>query len=293
MKNLLSNWLNQDLNTFFSSYWNEKECLFQSSTESKVPFSLSKLEHILNYYPLSYEQLKVFDNGGVVPVQAFTKSEPNFLSMTIDKEKLFHPEFLKNKTIVIKEIHKFDEQLLHFQQQLEQAFQCPVNLNLYYSNGNINGANAHYDHHHIFAAQIYGKKIWQLGDIVIENPTADYHPYVGEHSFNQTITTVAGDILYIPPGQWHAVETENESLHLAIGIHPPTWEKVIFESLKQVSEEHSIFRTGLPFTINEDTLHYQKELKNELSILFKLLIEEKVKFSKTQHPKVQLDLQKK
>lgn len=269
---MLNKLIKQDLGRFFGEIWGQRGTTFHLNEDEKIPFSLEKLEYILKFYPLNYENLKVFGDGGVIPIQQYTKSVPNQLNTVIDKAKLLHPQFLRDKTLVINSIQQFDPELLAFNKKLREAFGCEVNMNLYYTVGTVNGVNAHYDQHHIFAAQLDGKKTWSLGEIVVENPSATYAPYVGEQAFQETIETKAGDILYIPPGQWHSVKTDDYSLHLAIGIHPPTWEKLIQKAVEKAVEQHSIVRADIPFHLSDDgKVAYESDYSREMQLLLDLV----------------------
>lgn len=285
---MLNNWFHKNKEYFFGEIWGQQDCLFRNDSEETIPFDLEKLETILNYYPLTYENLKLFGNGGVVPVRMYTKSLPNQLNPVIDKEKLLAPDFLKEKTLVINQIHLLDAELNQWHKQLEQAFGCSVNMNLYYSNGNISGVNAHYDLHHIFAAQINGQKVWQIGDVVVDNPNSYFHPYIDEAPFHKEVITKGGDFLYLPPGQWHSVDTVGHSLHLAIGLHPPTWTDYIQKALIQVTEKHAIYRQHLPFYIENNQIKFQTEVENEIQQLLQVIAMEKVEFPKNTPSRIDL-----
>jgi cupin superfamily protein len=110
---------------------------------------------------------------------------------------------------------------------IEVELNFPVQVNAYITPPATKGLVPHYDDHDILILQIHGSKTWHL-----------YHgPDVPPHELRRDDRRIAidglplltdlclevGDVLYLPPGQVHAAETNSEpSAHLTVGIHPPT-----------------------------------------------------------------------
>lgn len=98
--------------------------------------------------------------------------------------------------------------------------------NAYFSVGNRPSFGNHWDTHDVFAVQLHGRKHWK-----VYRPTYDF-PVAGQTSRDHkhevpaepVLDTIleAGDVLYIPRGWWHcATAVEEETIHFAIGVHPP------------------------------------------------------------------------
>lgn len=269
---MLNEFLQHDPETFFSHYWNQQFLHVTCSEHFQVPFDLQKFMNILKYYPLDYKQLRIFSDGSITPLHLYTDTERGKMSSYINKNKLLHPGFLHNKTLVLSNINELDAEMHAFSLQLEQLFGCPVKINAYYSTGQIHGANPHYDLHHLFAVQLAGEKHWSLGDIVVENPNEQYHPFLGEHSFHTELMMRANEILYVPPGLWHSVKTNEQSLHLTIGLYPPTWQQILQNQLQVAIKKHAILRDHVPFYL-DDRGHcvYDAQRPEEIAQLFNLV----------------------
>ncbi|WP_078427487.1 JmjC domain-containing protein [Alkalihalobacterium alkalinitrilicum] len=270
---MLTKWLNGiKAEDFFEGYWGSESFLYQLNEEMRVPFTVEKFESILFSGQLHYPQLKVFDDGGVVDLRLFTESNSKEIKAKVSEEKLVKNGLLTGKTLVLNNLQTLDVEMMAFANELQQMFGCKVNINAYFTNGPARGANAHYDLHHIFAVQLFGEKKWGIGSQIVESPNAEYTPQPHEDvSFEQSLVLKENEILYMPPGMWHTVETENVSLHLAIGLQPPNWYAYLQDLLRHAMKEHPILRSDLPFTIEQDRCNFQQDVGEELDILVDII----------------------
>ncbi|PEQ91726.1 hypothetical protein CN481_15670 [Bacillus sp. AFS006103] len=274
---VLKQWINEiNVNDFFETYWGNEKILYKLNQGITIPFDLKRFERILFSSNLHYPQVKLFDNGGTVDVRLYTESNHIGIDSKISQRKLLQDRFLQGKTIVINNLQNLDSAMNDFLKQIETMFGCKANINAYYTNGPARGANPHYDLHHIFAVQLHGQKEWKVGPIMLDSPHPDHHQqFVGEHpSFSSVYSVKKGEILYMPPGMWHDVETTSVSLHLAIGLQPPTWYSYMQDVLTHAMKKHSIIRASTPFTITEGHCTYREDLSDELHMLFDLVKDE-------------------
>ncbi len=147
-----------------------------------------------------------------------------------------------------------------------------ISTSLYFSKREANSFGYHFDPHHIIAVQIHGRKKWHL-----HPPTYNY-PVVGSKKLDVyrpsinafvTITTEPMDILVIPMGLWHMVETpEDASLHLSIALDPSRIGDC-FNEIFNTANNEEIFRKPVG---GIETLEDIKIAKNRMIELIKTKI---------------------
>ena len=135
-------------------------------------------------------------------------------------------EFERGATIVLQGLHFSVLQLALFCRQLEGFLGHPVQANAYYTPRASQGLAVHHDTHDVFVLQISGRKRWLVYEPALELPlkhqrySASGRP--GEPVFDTTLAP--GDTLYLPRGWLHeAVTSDEDSLHLTIGVNVYTW----------------------------------------------------------------------
>lgn len=137
---------------------------------------------------------------------------------------------------------------------LKQAFNARASANLYYSQRARQAFDSHYDRHEVFALQIRGRKKWRVykgrADTPIEHPRflnvpqSEYDRMKG--SVDQEVTTKAGDVLYLPRGQFHdAIATDDDSLHITFSVQVPMGLTLIQDMALRLIDEPA-FRADLP-----------------------------------------------
>jgi hypothetical protein len=127
---------------------------------------------------------------------------------------------------------------------LEILLQQPVSASAFWSRGGMR-APVHYDDHDLIVVQLRGTKRWyvsnkpsELGNIWRSIP--DGAPELGPH---ETMDLAPGDLLYLPRGTLHTVDSDVESLHLSIGFTPLTLRETLIAALDQLSDVDQPLRT--------------------------------------------------
>lgn len=128
-------------------------------------------------------------------------------------------------SLIIEEVHKYDEVLARFVAELSHDIGEPAKVNLYFSQPTHRGYKRHYDTHDIFILHLAGYKGWQVFDSTIEFPlfVQKSHGIVPPDISRLECALEPGDVLYIPRGHWHEATAQLEpSLHLTLGIYART-----------------------------------------------------------------------
>lgn len=136
-------------------------------------------------------------------------------------------EHAAGATIVLQALHLHWHPAAVYCRGLEMALGCPVQANAYCTPAAAQGFAVHHDTHDVFVLQVSGHKRWRIYEPVVELPLKDqrWSPQaaagVGEALHD--ITLRAGDTLYLPRGWPHeAAAADADSLHITVGLHPPT-----------------------------------------------------------------------
>jgi len=155
-------------------------------------------------------------------------------------------EYAAGATIVLQALHLHWHPAALYCRGLEQQLGFPVQANAYATPGSAQGFAVHHDTHDVFVLQVAGRKRWRIYAPVLELPLgpqrwsgADPGEPVDE------LTLEPGDTLYLPRGWPHeAVAQEEDSLHLTIGLHPPTRLDALRAALDECGDDIE-FRRGL------------------------------------------------
>ena len=116
--------------------------------------------------------------------------------------------FRGGATLVLQSLHRTWSPLSAWCADLEREIGWPVQANAYLTPGGESGLAPHTDRHDVLAIQLHGTKTWNVDDL----GAIDLEP---------------SDVLYLPAGFRHSAHTEaRPSLHLTIGIHRPTPERI-------------------------------------------------------------------
>ncbi|MCJ9430271.1 cupin domain-containing protein [Kordiimonas marina] len=140
-------------------------------------------------------------------------------------------------TVRIPEVTDLSPALSRLTRALEVILGNPAGVVIFWSEA---GAKApiHYDETDVIAIQLKGQKRWFISDETTRLPNTwkamgRTEPPIGAYS---TYDVAPGDLLYIPRGTVHTVESTSESIHLAIGFVPVTIREAIASALDYLSD---------------------------------------------------------
>jgi ribosomal protein L16 Arg81 hydroxylase len=136
-------------------------------------------------------------------------------------------EFERGATLVVQGMHHWWPALGAFCRSLEARLGHAVQANAYFTPRRAQGLPVHHDTHDVFCLQLAGEKRWLVYEPVWELPLRDqkYTEAMGQPGDPVLdVTLRPGDTLYLPRGWLHAATTsDDESLHLTIGVNVYTW----------------------------------------------------------------------
>ncbi|HVE68208.1 MAG TPA: cupin domain-containing protein [Solirubrobacteraceae bacterium] len=166
-------------------------------------------------------------DGTQVPLSGYTEDVPwspgRFSGLArVDRVAA---EYADGATIILQALHLHWRPVAEYCRGLEAALGWPVQANAYLTPASAQGFAVHHDTHDVLVLQVAGEKRWRLYPPVLELPLKSQR-WSGEWDAGEPceeLTLRPGDTLYIPRGWPHeAVATHADSLHLTVGLHPPT-----------------------------------------------------------------------
>jgi mannose-6-phosphate isomerase-like protein (cupin superfamily) len=146
-------------------------------------------------------------------------------------------------TVRVPDVVPLSPELQRFARALEAMLRRPLAASLFWSAA---GAQAvvHYDKRDNIIVQLEGRKRWFIS--TDEPGLQNNWKQVGEPLPNlqrhRLVEVEPGDLIYIPRGTPHTVESTTESLHLAILFEPLTLREAIIAALDHLSDQDRTFR---------------------------------------------------
>jgi hypothetical protein len=134
--------------------------------------------------------------------------------------------FEAGATIVLQALHLHWLPAARYCRELEQALGFPAQANAYLTPASAQGFAVHHDVHDVAVLQVAGRKRWRIFPPRLELPLKHqrWSAALGDPGPpREELLLEPGDTLYLPRGWPHDAATgDGESLHLTIGLHPPT-----------------------------------------------------------------------
>lgn len=143
----------------------------------------------------------------------------------------------RNYTVRIPEVRALAGPLLGFTRALEALICQPVEVSAFWSRAGAR-AKIHYDNNDNITVQLVGQKRWYVST----EPAGLQNPWlqVGEplpHLHHHAVADAApGDLLYVPRGTPHSVESITDSLHISILFTPLTLRAAVIAALDHMSD---------------------------------------------------------
>ena len=152
----------------------------------------------------------------------------------------------RNYSVRFPELRPLSSALERVARALEVVLLKPVTASAFWSRGGMR-APVHYDDHDLLVAQLQGNKRWFVSSKPSElNNTWKIIPKgapdLGPH---QSVDVRPGDLMYLPRGTLHSVDSEGESLHVSIGFTPLTVREALIAAVDHLSDLDPGLRTTL------------------------------------------------
>lgn len=149
----------------------------------------------------------------------------------------------RNYSLRFPELRTLSPAVDELSRALEVLLHRPVKASAFWSRGGMR-APVHHDDTDLIIVQLKGRKRWFVSAEPSQLPNAwkgvsGDAPQLGEH---QVVDLKPGDLLYLPRGTPHTVESETESLHLNLGFTPLTVREAVIAALDQLSDEDRTLR---------------------------------------------------
>jgi mannose-6-phosphate isomerase-like protein (cupin superfamily) len=143
----------------------------------------------------------------------------------------------RDYTVRIPEVISLSPRLQRFARALELLLHQPVDASLFWSKAGA-GAIVHYDNRDNLVIQLHGRKRWYVsGDPPgLQNNWRQVGEPLPNLQRHRVIDVGPGDLLYIPRGTPHTVESASESLHLAVLFAPTTFREVLVAVIDHMSD---------------------------------------------------------
>ncbi len=191
-------------------------------------FDWNALNHILGQHRLESPRLRLLRGGATLPGDSYFQRvrmrDGRVVSYVNDHA--LSKEMERGATLVIEAIDEACEEVGWLANKLQQLLRSQVGASIYASRGHgSTGLGDHWDDVDILVIQLDGEKVWEL-----RGPSRIWPLYrdsqrneVPPEEVLARYELRCGDVLYVPRGWWHTVEsTDSPSLHLAFGIASKT-----------------------------------------------------------------------
>lgn len=126
---------------------------------------------------------------------------------------------------------------------LEILLHQPVKASAFWSRSGMR-APVHHDDTDLIIVQMKGRKRWfvSAGPSQLPNGWKGVSGDAPELGDYEIVDLAPGDLLYLPRGTPHTVESETESLHLNLGFTPLTVREAVIAALDQLSDQDRALR---------------------------------------------------
>lgn len=160
-------------------------------------------------------------------------------------------EFAEGYTLVLNGLERYLPAMAALSRAIEVELGFETQVNAYITPPNSQGFLPHYDDHDVLILQIEGSKTWHVYDSLPLVPThqlrlRDLFASDGLPAPSDSILE-AGDVLYLPRGRVHAAKaTVEPSIHLTLGIHPPSVLALISRAVEALGYRDDRVLASLP-----------------------------------------------
>lgn len=159
--------------------------------------------------------------------------------------------FAEGYTMVLNGLERYVPAIAEVARTIELELNFETQVNAYVTPPRSQGFLPHYDDHDVLILQIEGSKTWHIYEADTDVPPHELRRrdsfVAGDLPPPEQIRLRSGEVLYIPRGSAHAAEADAEaSIHLTVGIHPPTVLTLATHALHALSHRDDRLLATLP-----------------------------------------------
>src|SRR5215469_4387291 len=152
----------------------------------------------------------------------------------------------RNYSVRFPELRPLSPDLDRLARALEMVLHKPVTASAFWSRSGMR-APIHYDDHDLLVVQLRGTKRWYVSQQPSELRNAwstmgQRTPNISPHL---TLDAQPGDIMYLPRGTYHSVDSDSGSLHVSIGFTPLTLRETLIAAIDLFSDLDRAWRTTI------------------------------------------------
>ena len=241
-----------DRETFLEEYCDQRPLILERGEPGRFDAVLSDadVERLVCETAIRSPAFRLVRDGAQLSLSGYTRDIPwrpgNFTGTAVVDRVA--EEHAAGATLVLQALHLHHHPAALYCRGLEIALGWPVQANAYCTPPSAQGFAVHHDTHDVFVLQVSGHKHWRIYEPVVELPLKDQRwspdraDAVGAPVHDFTLT--AGDTLYIPRGWPHeAAAADAASLHITVGLHPPTRLDAMRAALADCAEDVELRRT--------------------------------------------------
>jgi hypothetical protein len=170
---------------------------------------------------------------------------PSLLSIAdADTFRLRLEQFhVRNYSVRFPELRALSPALDSLARAFEMLFHQPVTASAFWSRKGMR-APVHFDDHDLIVVQLRGAKRWYISSAASQLNNSwrgipGDPPQLGAY---ETIDLQPGDLLYLPRGTLHSVDSAEESIHLSLGFTPLTVRDAVIGALDHLSDMDQTLR---------------------------------------------------
>lgn len=221
---------------FFGAIWDQRAAHIPGAAEKfKHVFSWEEFNRLLNMSKLwSDRSMKIVLDGQNLDLAEYGRvgqTREGYQANIPDPEQTIQL-LRRGATVILDLIETLSPSVAAVSAALQTATGGVAVCNAYCSWRAHQGFMAHFDTTDVFALHIEGTKVWRVyegrADNAIDVEGYNYGTFEPEHharakgNLLEEIEMTAGDVLYLPRGQYHeALASSDASLHLSFGIDNP------------------------------------------------------------------------
>lgn len=221
---------------FLAEVWGKKACIVRKGQAGDFAdlFGVCAMENLLQYVRPDQAAVRLVRSDQHKPPEDFRLSNGSLDMVRIRNH------FADGYTLVLNGLERHVPVIATLAHAIEVELNFETQVNAYITPPRSQGFLAHYDDHDVLILQLQGSKSWH-----VYGPQADVPPRLlplrDRFSIDglpepDNLLLEAGDVLYLPRGRVHAAEAQQESsIHLTLGIHPPTLMTLAIKTLEALS----------------------------------------------------------